>query len=308
MSWLKWLCSSLLPAAVRRFLRERRMAGTVGDSVTPCRSSVSGSLSIVLGSYNRLSLLKHAINSVRTDAGDISREIIVVDGGSTDGSLDWLISQRDIVTIVQHNRGEMDGKPIERRSWGYFMNLAFKAAQGEWVLMLSDDCLLLPGAIPRSLADADRVRQAGGKVGAIAYQFRNWPQENHYYVQKTIGGKLTVNHGLFLNQALREVGYANEDDYVFYKADGDLNLRIWAAGYEVIAAEQAFVEHYLDPAEAVRLDNNAVLNRDRAAFHRLWPELVDGELPSRVYSSYRDPTGVAERVFGAFQNATVASA
>lgn len=284
------------------------MVRTIKDPISYGRCGARGSLSVVLGSYNRLPLITHAIDSIRTDVADLSHEIIVVDGGSSDGSLEWLTAQKDIVTIVQHNRGEIHGKPIERRSWGYFMNLAFKAAQGEWVLMLSDDCLLLPGSVPRSLAAVDRARQAGSKVGAVAYHFRNWPPEDRYYVQKTIGGKLTVNHGLFLNQALSEVGYANEEDYVFYKADGDLNLRIWAAGYEVIAAEQAFVEHYLDPVEAVRLDNNTVLDSDRAAFHRLWPELTDGELPSRVYSDYQDPAGIAERVFGVFQNATSVSA
>jgi glycosyltransferase involved in cell wall biosynthesis len=55
-------------------------------------------------------------------------EIIVVDGGSEDGTLEWLIRQKDIITIVQHNRGEFNGKPVKRKSWGYFMNPCFKAA------------------------------------------------------------------------------------------------------------------------------------------------------------------------------------
>lgn len=297
MSWLRWLRSSPPANAWRNARQGRRRAMTVAGKA-PTADGHRRALSVVLGSYNRLSLLTRALASIRADAADFNYEIIVVDGGSSDGSVDWLVSQKDILTILQHNRGEFGGKPIERRSWGYFMNLAFKAAQGEWVLMLSDDCLLLPGAIAHSMADAARYRQAGQRIGAIAYQFRNWPQEERYYVQKTIGGKLTVNHGLFLNQALREVGYANEEDYAFYKADGDLNLKIWAAGYEIVAAEQSFVEHYLDHAEVVRVENNAVMDRDRAAFHRLWPELVVGETPSRIYSEYRDTTGLAQRVFG----------
>jgi glycosyltransferase involved in cell wall biosynthesis len=44
-------------------------------------------LSFVLGSYNRRKFLQGAIQSVRQNGIKVPYEIIVVDGGSTDGSL-----------------------------------------------------------------------------------------------------------------------------------------------------------------------------------------------------------------------------
>ncbi|MCK4664982.1 MAG: glycosyltransferase [Bacteroidales bacterium] len=44
-------------------------------------------ISVVLGSYNRKPFLEKAIESVRNNNIHLPYEIIVVDGGSTDGSL-----------------------------------------------------------------------------------------------------------------------------------------------------------------------------------------------------------------------------
>jgi glycosyltransferase involved in cell wall biosynthesis len=62
-------------------------------------------VSVVLGSYNRRRFLKATIQSIRNNGISVPYEIIVVDGGSTDGSLRWLSWQKDIITIVQHNQG-----------------------------------------------------------------------------------------------------------------------------------------------------------------------------------------------------------
>jgi glycosyltransferase involved in cell wall biosynthesis len=253
-------------------------------------------VSIVLGSYNRQPFLEAAIESARSNCAGMAHEIIVIDGGSTDGSVEWLISQKDILTIVQHNRGEFLGKSIARRSWGYFMNIGFKAAQGDWILMISDDCLLLPGAVSASLDTVRVARAAGRKVGGVAYFFRNWPMEPSYYVQETLGARLMVNHGLFAREALEAVGYANEEDYAFYKADGDLSLRIWEAGFEIIPAPNSFVAHYLDEQEAVRQSNNAMLDRDRANYQLRWRHLAG--LPKRVVSAQRPGPQFVEQVFG----------
>ncbi len=257
---------------------------------------------MVIGSYNRRLLLEHAVESVRAHAQVEGLEILIVDGGSTDGSVEWLVAQKDLVTIVQHNRGEFRGQPIRRRSWGYFMNLGFRSSQGTYVLMLSDDCLLLPGAVESALQQVAHAERAGRRVGGAAFYFRNWPGEREYYVQRTLGGKLFVNHGLYARAALEAVGFADERTYLFYKADGDLCLRMWQAGFEIIDCPDAFVEHYFNPAEEVRQSNNLALDHDRAAYLRRWegifyhPDRTDAR--GRLTRDFTDPARTAERVFG----------
>lgn len=56
-------------------------------------------LSIVFGTYNRLQYLRDTVAFARASAAPLSVEFVVADGGSTDGTVQWLKAQSDVVYI-----------------------------------------------------------------------------------------------------------------------------------------------------------------------------------------------------------------
>lgn len=256
-------------------------------------------VSVVLGSYNRKKFLKLTIESIREELerAAFPYEIIVVDGGSTDGSLSWLQKQKDIITIIQHNRGRWRGKDVARRSWGYFMNLGFKCAEGKYICMVSDDCLVVPGAIINGYNLFEQRLSAGEKVGAVAFYWRNWPEQEKYWVGLTLGDKMFVNHGMYLKAAIEEVGFIDEETFLFYHADGDLCLKLWNANYMVIDSPDSFVEHYSHANLSIRKTNstkqkddwNQYLNKWSGVFYN--PDI--GNTGSWIEQVFRDPKNTA---------------
>ncbi|HKY63186.1 MAG TPA: glycosyltransferase family A protein [bacterium] len=86
----------------------------------------------VIPTYNRLEMLGEAVESVRRQSLP-PRQLIVVDDGSTDGTWDWLQSQKGLIALRQDNRG-----PAAAR------NLGAAAAETEYLAFLDSDDLWLP--------------------------------------------------------------------------------------------------------------------------------------------------------------------
>ncbi len=256
-------------------------------------------ISVVIGTYNRKKYLKLTINSIRIELKEFrdNYEIIVVDGGSSDGSLRWLMKQKDIITIIQYNRGKWLGKEIERRSWGYFMNLGFKCAQGKYICMLSDDCLVVPMSIRNGYKRFERELSEGRNIGALAFYWRNWPEQKKYLVGITLDNKMFVNHGLFLRKALGDVDYIDEETYSFYHADGDLCLKFWNKGYKVIDSPDSYIEHYSHANIKIRASNLEKQKMDWENYLLKWktiyPEIDNGKIGYWIQSDYTDHTNTA---------------
>ena len=92
-------------------------------------------VSIITPSYNMREYLIRCCRSVR-DQGDVGVEHIVVDGGSTDGSVEWLRSYHAGPLIVEPDRGMYDA-----------INKGLRIARGAVIGYLNCDEQYLPGTL-----------------------------------------------------------------------------------------------------------------------------------------------------------------
>src|SRR6202048_2872509 len=109
-------------------------------------------ISIVTPVLNRVSLIGAALDSV-CRAGRVPREHLVVDGGSTDGTLSLLRSRPGIRLVEAPGTGIYDA-----------LNLGLQAARGDIICQLNSDDLLSPGSL-ESVAEADAGAGKGGDGG-----------------------------------------------------------------------------------------------------------------------------------------------
>jgi hypothetical protein len=172
--------------------------------------------------------------------------------------------------------------------------------------MISDDCIIVPGAIKNGYEEFELRLQQGKKLGALAFYWRNWPSNRRYFVIR-VKGQVYVNHGLYLRRALEDAGFINETDYYFYCADTDLSFRIVHAGYTVEATTLALIEHSQHITTDIRRSNKGEgkerLRHDEQALQRNWQDFfgADQYRTVTVYDDTDSPIPddiLAERGFG----------
>jgi glycosyltransferase involved in cell wall biosynthesis len=95
-------------------------------------------VSVVIPTHNRLWSLRKAIDSCRSDRCRV--QIIVVDDGSTDGTHEWLQTQKDLEVIRSQHWG---------KCWA--VNEGVQRAEGEFIRFLDSDDWLEAGSNQRQL-------------------------------------------------------------------------------------------------------------------------------------------------------------
>jgi GT2 family glycosyltransferase len=107
-------------------------------------------ISIVIVSYNVRGILRDCLLSIREHAG-ISNEVILVDNASPDGTVEMVRQEFPEVVLIasEENLGFSPGN-----------NLGMAKANGEFILLLNPDTLVLPGALQQWL-DLHQKQHAG---------------------------------------------------------------------------------------------------------------------------------------------------
>jgi glycosyltransferase involved in cell wall biosynthesis len=178
------------------------------------------SFSIVIPSFNQAAFLEDCLQSVFAQAG-VRMEIILMDGGSTDGSVDILRKHADRFAYWQsgQDRGQADA-----------VNRGWARATGDILGWLNSDDRYLPGALSAVAGayaahpdaamfygDIDEIRMgdaAAGRKSAAGFSLRS-----------LLCGRNLGQPGVFLaRRCFREVG--GLDESLQYALDFEYFLRI----------------------------------------------------------------------------------
>ncbi len=183
-------------------------------------------VSVITPSYNQAAYLEETIRSVLNQPaiGEVfDLEYLIVDGGSTDGS----------VEIIQKYRSRLGWWVSERdRGQAEAINKGLRHAKGEIVAWLNSDDLYLLGAIAQAVQTFEQDPALGMVYGdAIAIDERGHPihrwRFGEWGVREFLRFRIICQPAVFLRRSVvEEVGYLDENYH--YMLDHQLWIRIAA--------------------------------------------------------------------------------
>ena len=201
------------------------------------------SASIVIPTKNRKEDLRRALLSIRLQNTDL--HVIVMDDGSTDGTLDMIAAE---FPEVELHTSEVSRGPTNERNRGTAL------ASTPLVISIDDDCEFMdPSTLARALEGF-----ADPRVGLVSIPYidvlvspdiqGSSPSGDELYAAPTFRGcAYAVRKAVF-----EEIGGYRESLFMD-REEEDLAIRLLDHGYLVMAGEGAPVHHYASPRRDTRL-------------------------------------------------------
>lgn len=205
-------------------------------------------ISAIIPNYCGSGLLSRYLPGLQKILGD-SCDLIVVDDGSTDDSLDLLDKQfPDVKVIAREKNG----------GFSRAVNDGIKASKGEFVLLLNNDVEVMPGLLDEILPlfDDDEVFSVGPSI--ILPKFDNldegaktgrWHHGMFYPDQRQgvtdlIPSLYTTGCAAVYRRSMLDALGGFDDNYSpFYWEDADLGYRAWKRGWKSLYQPSATVYH-----------------------------------------------------------------
>ena len=194
-------------------------------------------ISIVTGTLNRLKYLGGLIENTVESVDGKSLELVLVDGGSTDGTIEYLERlNHPRVKLIKHGK---------RSPYPHYMNLGVKQAKHENICQWNDDVLLYNSwsDVFNTIDDEHDAYLFNWKEGDTeSMKYLNWTncagmRDNgwnlhncaDYSYPNPVRGEIVMNYGIYKKDVFRQHGLYNKD-YQYYCADGEMSMRAYYAG------------------------------------------------------------------------------
>ncbi|MSR75871.1 MAG: glycosyltransferase [Planctomycetes bacterium] len=233
--------------------------------------------SVVIPNLNGFPHLKEALSSLRKHTTG-PFETIIVDNGSTDGSLQWLRQQKDIRLMEM---GRNVGAPAAR-------NRALENIRGETVLFCDNDVIFTPNWREILLAHLGAWKDVGivgpmsdyvsggqksnllpGKqttLDAFSTSFHTARKGEHAYTSRLI-----LFFMLCRREVINQIGGIDERYGRWGFEDDDYCIRARRAGWQLRIAKDCFVRHLGSrTSKTANIDYNKLLLENWEVFKRKW--------------------------------------
>ncbi len=246
-------------------------------------------VSIVILTFNQLDKTGDCIESIRRHTPE-PHEIIFIDNGSTDGTLDRL---RELCACNENYTLIANG---ENRGFAAGCNQGIEAAKGEYVLLLNNDvvvtkdwlgglleCLRLTpnaGIVGPMTNNISGIQQVPGvnyasvsELDAFAAEFRDRNRHQRIPFRRIVGFCM-----LFRKSLTDEIGLLDESFGTGNFEDDDLCLRAAIAGYRNVIAGDVFIHHVGSASfRGNNFDYVATLTDNGRLFREKWSRPVTDE-------------------------------
>jgi len=195
-------------------------------------------VSIVIPMFNEIDNIERCIDSISSqDYPQEFIEIVVVDGGSTDGS-----RERVVELSKKHSNLRMRANPD--RLTPKSLNIGIKDANGDVVIILGAHTTLKKDFVSQNIKymNQKKVKCVGGTQINIGESYIHQAIGNamgspfgfpsaHYRYWKKEKFVDTVVYAAYKKELFDEIGYFDEE--LFISEDAELNWRIRKAGYKI---------------------------------------------------------------------------
>ncbi|WP_152396379.1 glycosyltransferase [Paenibacillus guangzhouensis] len=240
--------------------------------------------SIVIATFNKLNYNQLCIESIRKYTSHLDYEIIVVDNNSTDGTVDWLNQQEDILAVFN----------TENFGFPKACNQGIELATGDHILLLNNDTIVTKDWLDNML----RCLHSDESIGAVGsvtnncanYQSISVPyntvEEMHQFAAefnisdpekweeriRLIGYNLLIK-----NSVISQVGLLDERFTPGNYEDDDYCLRIRLAGYKLMLCKDTFIHHFGSTSFRENVNGYLkLLNTNKQKFYEKWSIDPDG--------------------------------